>query len=311
MDRNSIDWQGPFTALVTPFDAQGEIDKAGLRRQVEFLISRGAAGLIPNGCTGEFWAQSFEERKRVGKIVAECAARRVPVIPGVGASTTREAIELAAYYREIGCDGVMVMAPYMVHPKGEDIFHHFKTISDSVRMPLMLYSNPQDIGNDINPAMVRRLCDLENVVAIKDSTFDFNIFWKLQCSVADRIRVFIGPSTMFGAAAILMGGDGWVDTYSNLWPDLTIELYQAARAGDVERARRLQKTGAQLREFLLHPEWNMYCAVKAAMNIIGLPGGNPRPPLRPLNEPHLTLLRKGLQRFGVPRFEAGMRSAAE
>jgi len=301
VDRNGIDWEGPFTAMVTPFTATGDIDEGGLRAHVDFLIGNGVCGLVPNGCTGEFWAQTMAERKRVAEIVYDAAQRRVPVLPGVGASATRDAIELAEHARKIGCPGVMMMAPFMVHPKKEDLFQHFKAVSDRVPIPIMLYNNPQDVGNDLPFDLVARLCDLEWVVAIKDSTFDFNVFWKTQCELSDRIRVFIGPSTMFGAPAVLMGADGWVDTYSNVWPQLTVALYRAARSGDVATARRLQKTGAELRSFLLHPEWNMYCAIKAAMNEIGLPGGYPRPPLRPLTGGHLDRMREGLAAFGVPR----------
>ena len=307
MDRNGIEWQGPFTALITPFLASGEIDEAGLRAHVDFLIARGVRGLVPNGCTGEFWSQTLDERKRVAQIVMDAAGRRVPVIVGTGASATRDVIELSEHCRQIGCDGVMIMAPYMVHPKKEDIFHHFKAVSDRVAIPIMLYNNPQDVGNDLPFDLVERLCELEWVVAIKDSTFDFNVFWKTQTGLADRIRVFIGPSTMFGAPAVMMGADGWVDTYSNLWPELTVELYRVARAGDIQRARALQRTGSELRSFLLHPEWNMYCAIKAAMNLVGLPGGEPRLPLRPLSGKHLDHMRQGLARFPIPAAKQELR----
>jgi 4-hydroxy-tetrahydrodipicolinate synthase len=310
VDRTGVDWEGPFTAMVTPFHADGEIDERGLRAHVDFLIDRGVSGLVPNGCTGEFWAQTLSERKRVAEIVLDAANRRVPVLPGIGAAATRDVIELAEHARKIGCGGVMLMAPFMVHPKKEDLYHHFKAVSDRVPIPIMLYNNPPDVGNDLPFDLVERLADLEWVVAIKDSTFDFNVFWKTQCALGDRIRVFIGPSTMFGAPAVQMGADGWVDTYSNLWPELTIALYRAARAGDIAAARRLQTTGAALRSFLLHPEWNMYCAIKAAMNEVGLPGGYPRLPLRPLTGPHLDRMRRGLAEFGVPRLLQTAKSAA-
>lgn len=96
----------------------------------------------------------------------------------------------------------------------------------------------------------------------------------------------------------MMGADGWVDTYSNVWPELTTAIYRAGKDGDVIRARRLQKTGAELRTFLLHPDWNMYCAIKAAMNELG---GYPRLPLRPLSGAHLERMKRGLAEFGVPR----------
>lgn len=300
MNRNDVNWQGPFTAVHTPFTADGAIDETGLRQHVDWLIGHGIQGIVANGCTGEFWAQTMDERKRVVRIVLEAAAKRVPVLGGSGAPATRDVIELCEFYKSIGCDGVMIMPPYMVHPKKEDIYLHFKAISDSVAIPIMLYNNPSDVGNDLPLDLIKRLVELDHVVAIKDSTFDYNAFWHLQCAVSDRIRILIGPATMFGAAAIHMGADGWVDTYSNVWPAMVMDLYAAAKSGDASRARRMQKIGSEFRGFLLHPEWNMYCAVKAAMNLLGLPGGYPRPPLRPLTGAHLTRLREGLTRFGVP-----------
>jgi 4-hydroxy-tetrahydrodipicolinate synthase len=300
MDRNSVDWHGQFTAIVTPFDKAGKIDELALRRQVEFLIANGVHGIVADGCTGEFWAQTLEERRRVVHIVTDQALRRIRVIGSASTNHTPDVIELTRYFKDIGCDGVMLMPPFMVRPNKEDIFQHFKAVSDAVKLPILLYNVPQDTVNNLTPDLVDRLADLDTVVAIKDSTFDFNIFWQLQCTVGDRIRVMIGPSTLFGAAAVQMGAEGWVDTYSNLWPQLTVELYHEAKKGISPRVIELQKTGTALRRFLLKDGWNMYCAIKAAMNLRGLPGGLPRPPLRPLGEKDIEIMREGLDRLGVP-----------
>jgi 4-hydroxy-tetrahydrodipicolinate synthase len=311
MDRNTVDWHGQFTALITPFDAEGNIDEPALRRQVEFVISRGVRGIVVNGCTGEFWAQSMDERKRVVKIVVEQARGRIAVLGSSTAPGTREVIELTRYHKDIGCDGVMIMPPFMVRLNKDDLFHHYKAVSDAVEIPIMLYNLPSDIVNDLTPDMVNRLADLKCVVAIKDSSFDFNIFWRLQCLVSDRIRVMIGPSTMFGAAAVQHGCEGWVDTYSNLWPELTVELFRTAKAGEMKRALVLQKTASDFRRFLSQADWNMYCAVKAAMNCVGLPGGYPRLPLRALGEPHIGVIRQGMKQFGVPGAGTRLATAAE
>ena len=188
MDRNSIDWHGQFTAIVTPFDAVGSIDEAALRRQVDFLADHGVDGIVADGCTGEFWAQNLDERRQVVRIVNQQAAGRLKVIGSVSSNYTRDVIALAEYFKDIGCDGVMMMPPFMVRPNKEDIFLHYKAVSDAVKIPIMLYNVPQDTVNNLTPDLVERLADLETVVAIKDSTFDFNIFWQLQCRVGERIR---------------------------------------------------------------------------------------------------------------------------
>ena len=311
MDRNSIDWHGQFTAIVTPFDAAGAIDESALRRQVDFLADHGVDGIVADGCTGEFWAQNLDERRQVVRIVNQQAAGRLKVIGSVSTNYTRDVIALAEYFKDIGCDGVMMMPPFMVRPSKEDIFLHYKAVSDAVKIPIMLYNVPQDTVNNLTPDLVERLADLETVVAIKDSTFDFNIFWRLQCRVGERIRVLIGPSTLFGAAAVQMGADGWVDTYSNLWPQLTVELYAGAREGISPRVLALQKTGTELRRFLLRDGWNMYVAIKAAMNLRGLSGGYTRPPLRPLPSAEIVILREGLDRIGVPHAHQPLGVAAE
>lgn len=311
MDRHTVDWHGQFTAIITPFDAEANIDEPALRQQVEFLIANGVHGIVADGCTGEFWAQTLEERRRVVRIVTEQARGRARIIGSASTNYTRDVIDLASYFKDIGCDGIMLMPPFMVRPSKEDIFQHYKAVSDAVKIPILLYNVPQDTVNNLTPDLVDRLADLECVVAIKDSTFDFNIFWQLQCMVGDRIRVLIGPSTLFGAAAIAMGAEGWVDTYSNLWPQLTVELYHEARKGISPRARELQRTGTELRRFLLKDGWNMYVAIKAAMNLRGLPGGYPRPPLRPLGEADLRIMREGLDRLGVPYPSGPLSAAAE
>jgi 4-hydroxy-tetrahydrodipicolinate synthase len=311
MDRNSIDWHGQFTAIITPFDSAARIDEAALRRQVDFIIGHGVHGIVADGCTGEFWAQTLEERRQVVRIVTEQARGRVRVIGSASTNYTNDVIDLARYFREIGCDGIMLMPPFMVRPSKDDIFQHYKAVSDAVKIPILLYNVPQDTVNNLTPDLVDRLADLDCVVAIKDSTFDFNIFWQLQCTVGDRIRVLIGPSTLFGAAAVAMGAEGWVDTYSNLWPQLTVELYHEARRGISPRVIELQRTGTALRRFLLRDGWNMYVAIKAAMNLRGLSGGFPRLPLRPLSEADMAIMREGLDRLGVPHAALPLGAAAE
>lgn len=304
MDRSTVNWHGQGTAIITPFTKDGEIDEAGLCRHVDFLVEQGVNFIVANGCTGEFWAQTMEERKRVVRIIVDAVAGRIPVIGGSSANSTKEVIEYSRYHKEIGCDGAMIMPPFLVRPNQDDIFHHYKAVSDAVDIPILLYNIPRDTVNDLTPELVNRLADLPTVVAIKDSSFDFNIFYRLQTLVGDRIRVLIGPSTMFGHVALEMGAEGWVDTYSNLWPELTVSLYRASKAGDLAQVKEIQAKAASFRGWLSGNDRNMYSAVKAAMNMIGLPGGYTRLPLRPLDEQQLTDIRAGLTRFGVPEVQA-------
>jgi len=297
MDKESVGWKGPFTAIVTPFDAKGRLDEEGYARNVEFLIEKGVAGIVANGCTGEFWAQSMAERKRVMEIAVKAARGRIWVIGGSGAITAPDAIELTKAAKDAGCDGAMVIPPYFVKPSTDDVIAYYQAISDAVPMPIMLYNLPSQSFN-LTPEIVNRLCDIDQIVAIKDSSFDFNNFYRMQVLCGHRLRILIGPSTMFGYAALRCGALGWVDTYSNVWPELTVGLYRAIVAGDDAKALEAQAIGCQYRAFM-DSVGNMYCTTKAAMNLRGLAGGAPRSPLRPHGRDAIERIRKGLEGFGL------------
>ena len=298
MDKNTVDWHGPWVALVTPFDAEGRIDEAAYRRNVELCIGYGCTGLLANGCTGEFWAQSMAERKFVARLCVEAAAGRVPVIAGAGAITPSEVIEIAEAAKDAGCEGAMVMPSYFVHPGPDDIVAYYETISDAVDFPILLYNIPS-AANGLTPELVDRLADVKNVVAIKESSRDFNNFYRTLVLAGDRIRVLIGPGGLFGVAALTVGAAGYVEGIQNYWGKPANDIYYATMAGDRERALELQRKGLLLRQLVDGGGRNIYAAFKAAMNVRGLPGGYPRPPLRPLGEPHLTELGRGFEELGL------------
>jgi dihydrodipicolinate synthase/N-acetylneuraminate lyase len=307
MDKNTVDWHGPWVALVTPFDAEGRIDEAAYRRNVELCIGYGCTGLLANGCTGEFWAQSMDERKAVMRLCADAAGGRATVIGGAGAITPSEVIELVDAAKDAGCDGAMVLPSYFVHPSPDDIITFYETVSDATDLPLLLYNIPS-AANRLTPGMVDRLADVKNVVAIKESSRDFNNFYETLALAGDRIRVLIGPGGLFGVAALTVGAVGYVEGIQNYWGKDGNDIYYATMDGDMERALKLQKQGLLLRQLIDGGGRNIYAAFKAAMNVRGLPGGYPRPPLQPLGEPHLSELRQGFREFGLSVAE---RAAAE
>ena len=298
MDKNSVKWQGPFTAIVTPFDRQGRIDESAFAHNVEGLIRAGATGIVANGCTGEFWAQNTDERKRLLEVAVKAAKGRITVIGGTGAITTSEAIEITQAAKDVGCDGAMIIPPFFVKPSTDDVIAHYETIARAVNIPIMLYNLPSQTFA-LTPEIVVRLAEIDNVVAIKDSSFDYNNFYRMNQLSGDRIRIFIGPSTMFGYPALKMGAVGWVDTYSNIWPELTVRLYNETMAGNDAKAQEIQKLGQEFRAFC-DAQGNMYATTKAAMTLRGFSGGYPRLPLRPVSDAKIAEMRKGLERLGVP-----------
>lgn len=299
MNKTDVNWHGPWVALVTPFDAEGRIDEDAYQRNADLCIRYGCTGLVANGCMGEFWSQSFDERRRVLELCVEAAAGRATVIGNASAITTGEVIDLARTAKRAGCDGIMVLPPYFVKPPIDDVIAHYEAVSNAVEIPMMLYNIPSAASVPLTPDVVDRLSDIETVVAVKESSRDFVNFYQTYLAAGDRIHVFIGPGGLFGVAAITVGAAGYVEGNQNYWPYESTEIYHATKRNDLERALELQKKGVAVRRLIEDNGRYMYSAAKAAMNVLGLPGGYPRLPLRPLGEPHLSELRQGFERLGI------------
>ena len=292
MNRDSVDWQGPMPAVITPFDDNGKIDEAAMQENIDRMFEHGATGVLVGGCTGEFWALSFEERCELFELGAKCAAGRGTVLAGTGAVTADETIRLTAAAEAAGCDGALILPPYFIRLSDDEIFEHFKTVDAAVSMPIVLYNIPGNAINAITPALAVRLAKLTQVVAIKESSGDWNNFYSTLLAVHRQIRVFCGPASIFGAPAIAAGADGFIDCFPNLWLPGALDLYSAARDGRIEEAQSLQIVGRRLTDLFTSEGRSLYPATKAAMTALGYKAGDPRPPLQPLTgDAHDGLLR--------------------
>lgn len=299
MDRHSVTWSGPMPALVTPFDARGAISEALFRRNIDIQLDRGATGFLVGGCTGEFWAMTAEERCSLYALAVGAVRGRGTVLAGCGAVTVAEAIALTRAARNAGCDGAVILPPYFVKLSDDEIFAHFEAISRAVNFPICLYNIPGNAVNAITPALARRLADLDTVVAIKESSGDWNNYYATALSVRDRLRVFCGPSSVFGVAATVLGADGTIDCFPNVWAPGGLNLFYAARDGRMEEAQELQRIGWKLTHLFTSDGRTLYPSTKAAMEMLGLPGGLPRPPLQPLRGAQLAGLQRGLIELGL------------
>jgi dihydrodipicolinate synthase/N-acetylneuraminate lyase len=300
MDRESVDWAGPMPAVVTPFDAAGRVDAAAFEANVGRLLAAGATGIVAGGCTGEFWALSLDERKALYGLAVRAVAGRGTVLVGTGAVRQDEVIELTRHARSVGCDGAVVTPPYFVKLTDDEIFAHFEAVCGAVDLPVCLYNIPGNAVNAISPDLAGRLASLDPVVAIKESCGDWNTFYATHLAVRDRLRVFCGPSSVFGVPAVLLGADGVIDCFPNVWAPGGLDLYYAARDGRLEEAERLQAIGRRLTDLFTSGGRTLYPATKAAMDLLGHAGGGaPRPPLRPLAGEPLEGLRRGLVELGL------------
>jgi 4-hydroxy-tetrahydrodipicolinate synthase len=271
-------FKGVITALVTPF-RDDAIDEEALRRLVDEQIRAGIDGFVPVGTTGESPTVSVEEHIRIIKIVVEETRKRVPVIAGTGANSTREAIELTREARAVGADATLQVTPYYNRPTQDGLFRHFKAIADAAGLPIVVYNVPGRTGCDLLPETMARLCEVPLVVGIKEATGSAQRAAQIISRVGDRMVVLSGDdATAF--PLYVLGAQGCISVVSNVAPAEMAAMWDAATAGDWKKARELHYRVFPLSEGLFI-EANPI-PVKTALAMMGKIAEEIRAPLYPM-----------------------------
>jgi 4-hydroxy-tetrahydrodipicolinate synthase len=296
MARVEVDWRGCFAVIVTPFTEDGAIDEAAYRRVVDLVLEAGCHGVIAGGSTGEFFLMTPEERTRVFALAAEQAAGRVPVIACPAAIRTGDVVDLTRAAAAAGCDGAMVLPPLYVANSQAELEAFFRRVAREGGLPVMLYNSPRFVNSTLGPDLVLRLMEEDNVVAVKDTTFDLYTTSALIRACGPELKVFIGLEDLL-VPALSIGAVGAVAMLPQVLGAMTVELYDAAVAGNKARAQELHHKVA--RAYDLFKLGGGYVAVKEAMTLLGKPGGHSRPPMLPLTEPERDQLRAILRDVGV------------
>ena len=281
-------FKGVITALVTPFRGDA-VDEEALRRLVNEQIRAGIDGFVPVGTTGESPTVSVEEHIRIIKIVVEETRKRVPVIAGTGANSTREAIELTREARAVGADGTLQVTPYYNRPTQDGLFRHFKAIADAAGLPIVVYNVPGRTGCDLLPETMARLCEVPLVVGIKEATGSAQRAAQIIARVGDRMVVLSGDdATAFPLYAL--GAQGCISVVSNVAPAEMAAMWDAAAAGNWNKARELHYRVFPLSEGLFI-EANPI-PVKAALAMMGKIADEIRAPLYPMAGANREKVRK-------------------
>jgi len=298
MNGGKVHWEGNMPAIVTPFAADGAIDERNFAENIEWLIAQGVNGVVATGCTGEAWAVTDDEKLHLFRLAAQVAKGRITVVGGTGGIITSHVIALSRAAKATGIDGVMVLPPYYAMPTRREIVAHYRGISDGARVPIMVYNIPSRTGINLTPDIMDELADLDFVVALKESHDDFVQLEETVARVGDRIRVFSGFAAVRAVAAVAMGCVGLVSSMdAHLMGRDAISLYALTKAGDIEKARLIQRRALSLVEGL-HRLGSEASVLKAAMNLIGRPGGHVRPPLMDLVGEDLEKVRAVLRAHG-------------
>ena len=288
--------KGSLVAIVTPMHEDGTLDLDAYRRLIEWHIAEGTHGIVAVGTTGESPTVDFDEHNELIRTAVEAARKRVPVIAGTGGNSTAEAIELTRYAKKVGADATLQVVPYYNKPSQEGMFQHFKTIAETVDLPVILYNVPSRTVADMATDTTLRLAAVPGIVGIKDATGDLARGADLLRRAPKQFAVYSGNDDS-ALALMLVGGHGVISVTANVTPRLMSELARAALDGNLARAREINNQLLPL-HFKLFVEPNP-TAVKWALQRIGRTGGGIRLPLVPLGTAAQQIVEAALKEAGV------------
>jgi 4-hydroxy-tetrahydrodipicolinate synthase len=282
---------GCGTALVTPFRPDLSLDEEALRTLVRRQVMAGVNFLAPCGTTGESPTLSRQEHLRVVEITLEEARPRIPVLAGAGGYNTAQVIELARELERMGVDGILSVTPYYNKPTQEGLYQHYKAIANAVRLPVIVYNVPGRTGVNVEPATLKRLAEIENIVGVKEASGNIAQQARVLYEVPERFVVLSGDDAIT-LPLLALGGQGVISVASNLIPAEMTELVRSALQNDWNRARQLQRRYLPLME-VNFIESNPI-PVKAALALMGLIAPVWRLPLVPPQPANLEKIRSVL-----------------
>ena len=234
-------WTGCGTALVTPFDKNGNVDEAGVRRLARRQIDAGIHFLVPCGTTGESPTLTEDERVRVVELVVQEAAGKVPVLAGAGGYDTREVIHVGKRMRQVGAQGILSVTPYYNKPTPEGLYQHYKAIAEGVGLPLIVYNVPGRTGVNVEPKTLARLATIPNIVGVKEASGNMGQICEVCRSVPGDFIVLSGDDSLT-LPLMAIGGRGIISVASNGMPAEMAKMVELAEANDFAAARMIHAT---------------------------------------------------------------------
>lgn len=279
------------TAMVTPFDSEGEIDFLATRNLIEHLIENGTDALVVAGTTGESPTLSTEEKIGLFSFAVKEVNGRIPVIAGTGSNNTRESIDLTRQAEACGVDAVMLVAPYYNRPSQEGLYEHFKVIANATSLPIMIYNVPGRTACHIEVDTVVRLAEIENITSIKEASGNLDTMAEIIRRTPSDFTLYSGDDGLT-LPVLAIGGVGVVSVASHIVGKDIEKMIQTFEAGNVQEAGEMHRE--------LMPIYKALFAapnptpVKAALNLSGLEVGGVRLPLVALNDEQLNEIKHDL-----------------
>lgn len=290
-------FKGSGVAVVTPMTSGGEVDYEQFAKLLEFQIANRTDAIIVCGTTGESSTLTHEEHIEVIRYCVKVVAGRIPVVAGTGSNCTETAVYLSQEAEKAGADGLLLVSPYYNKATQNGLYAHFKTVADSVKLPILLYNVPSRTGCNILPETVVRLCsDVENIVGVKEASGNIGQIAHLAAIAKGKVDIYSGNDDQI-VPIMSLGGVGVISVLANVAPAQTHEICQRYLDGDVKESCRMQLEAMELCNAL-------FCEVnpipvKKALALMGMGEGALRMPLTEMEPANAQRLEKAMKEYGI------------
>ncbi len=291
----ATNFHGVFPYLVSPIDGGGNVQTAVLARLCDDLIKAGVHGLTPLGSTGEFAYLNATQRMTVVQTTIEATKRRVPVVAGVGSTSTADAVAQAKAYERLGADGILAILEAYFPVSDAQVESYFRAIADAVKIPVVIYTNPQFQRSDVTLGVIARLARHPRIGYIKDASTNTGRLLSIMNRCGEDIRVF-AASAHIPAAVMLIGGVGWMAGPACIVPRQSVELYGLCKAGKWDQALALQRKLWRVNEAFAR--FNLAACIKAGLAIQGYDVGDPIAPQSALTQDERKVIENLLKEIG-------------
>jgi 4-hydroxy-tetrahydrodipicolinate synthase len=271
-----LNWRGVIPAITTPFAADLRVDHGFLSDHARWLLEHGCIGLVPLGSLGEGATLSAEEKRAVLETLVRTVGDRAPIIPGISALATAEAVQLARDARAIGCRGLMVLPPYVYSSDWREMKAHVTAVIAATELPCMLYNNPVAYRTDFMPGQIAELAqEFGNLEAVKESSGDVRRVTGIRALVGDRVEVLVGLDDAI-VEAVQAGATGWIAGLVNALPAESVALYRHAMEGRTRDAFELYRWFLPLLRMDTVPKFVQL--IKLSQESVGRGSARVRPP---------------------------------
>jgi 4-hydroxy-tetrahydrodipicolinate synthase len=271
-----MEWKGVMPAITTCFDGNLKVDFSFVAEHCSWLVENGCTGIVPLGSLGEGATLTFDEKLAIVKTCVQAVGKRVPVVAAVSSLSTREAVDLTKALTDLGCQGLMVLPPYVYLGDWRETKAHVSAVLKASRLPFMLYNNPVAYGTDFLPEHIQELArEHENLVAVKESSTDARRVASIRALLDDRTAIFVGVDDEI-VEGVAMGAVGWIAGLANALPRESVALFDLALNGDRGQAFDLYRWFLPLLRMDTVPKFVQL--IKLVQEEVGMGSARVRPP---------------------------------